>query len=60
LDDDLMKLFGGDRVKMIADSLGATDADDLPIEFGLMSRTIENAQKRIEGRNFAIRKNVLQ
>jgi len=60
LDDDLMKLFGGDRVKMIADSLGATEADDLPIEFGLMSRTIENAQKRIEGRNFAIRKNVLQ
>lgn len=60
LDDDLMKLFGGDRVKTIADAMGATEADDLPIEFGLMSKTIENAQKRIEGRNFSIRKNVLQ
>jgi len=60
LDDDLMKLFGGDKVKMMAEAMGATEADDLPIEFGLMSHTIENAQKRIEGRNFAIRKNVLQ
>ena len=58
LDDDLMRLFGGERINTIMNTLKADE--DMPIEAKMISNTIENAQKRIEGKNFAIRKNVLQ
>ncbi|MEG0784662.1 MAG: SEC-C metal-binding domain-containing protein, partial [Christensenella sp.] len=58
LEDDLMRLFGGERVKLIMDKLSGGD-DDIPLEFGMMTRQIENAQKRIENNNFNLRKNVL-
>lgn len=58
LEDDLMRLFGGDRVRMIMDRLSGGE-DDIPLEFGMMTKQIENAQKRIEGNNFNLRKNVL-
>ena len=58
LDDDLMKIFGGDIITRVYNSLGA--AEDMPIEAKVISRAVENAQKKVEGRNFSIRKNVLQ
>ncbi|MCD5415418.1 MAG: preprotein translocase subunit SecA [Clostridiales bacterium] len=58
LQDDLMRLFGGDRMHGLVDKMGLKD-DDV-IEHGLISKSIENAQKKIEGRNFGIRKHVLQ
>ncbi len=58
LDDDLMRLFGGERITSVMNTLNTPD--DVPIEARMISNTIENAQKRIEGKNFAIRKNVLQ
>ncbi|MCQ2561889.1 MAG: preprotein translocase subunit SecA, partial [Clostridia bacterium] len=58
LDDDLMRLFGGDRIKGIMDRVGMEEG--MPIEAGILSRTIENAQKKVEGRNYGIRKYVLQ
>ena len=58
LEDDLMRLFGGDRIQGIMGRIGMTE--DLPIEAGILSRTIENAQKKVEGRNYGIRRYVLQ
>ena len=58
LDDDLMKIFGGDIITKVYNSLGA--AEDMPIESRAISKAVENAQKKVEGRNFSIRKNVLQ
>ena len=58
LDDDLMKIFGGDMITRVYNTLGT--AEDLPIESKTISRAVENAQKKVEGRNFSIRKNVLQ
>lgn len=58
LDDDLMKIFGGDIVTKVYNTLGADE--DMPIESRLISKVVENAQKKVEGRNFSIRKNVLQ
>ena len=58
LDDDLMRLFGGDRIAPMVERLGLED--NVPIEYSLLSKQIENAQKRVEGRNFDVRKNVLQ
>lgn len=58
LEDELMRLFGGERMKGIVDKLGVEE--DEPIESGMVSRSIENAQKKVEGRNFSIRKYVLQ
>ena len=58
LDDDLMKIFGGDMITRVYNTLGAEE--DLPIESKTISRAVENAQKKVEGRNFSIRKNVLQ
>ena len=58
LEDDLMRIFGGERVQNMMNSLGLED--DVPIEAKLLSNTIENSQKKLEGRNFSIRKNVLQ
>ncbi len=58
LDDDLMRLFGSERIAAIVERLGM--ADDDAIEHKMMSSAIENAQKKIEGRNFDVRKHVLQ
>lgn len=58
LEDELMRLFGGDRMQSMVDTLGMED--DEPIEAGILSKSIENAQKKVEGRNFGIRKSVLQ
>ena len=58
LDDDLMKIFGGDMITRVYNTLGASE--DLPIESRTISKAVENAQKKVEGRNFSIRKNVLQ
>jgi preprotein translocase subunit SecA len=58
LDDELMRLFGSDRVRGMVETLGLEE--DQPIEHGMLSKAIENAQKRVEGRNFGIRKHVLQ
>lgn len=58
LEDDLMRLFGSEKIQSIVQSLGLEE--DQPIEYGLLSRQIEQAQKRIEGNNFNIRKHVLQ
>ncbi len=58
MEDDLMRLFAGDRIYNIMDSLGIDE--NTPIEHSMLTNTIENAQKKLESRNFAIRKNVLQ
>ncbi len=58
LGDDLMRLFGGERVQGIMGSVSKDD--DVPLAFGLLTKQIENAQKKIEYRNFEIRKHVLQ
>ena len=58
LDDDLMKIFGGDAITKVYNTLGADE--DMPITAKLISKTVANAQKKVEGRNFSIRKNVLK
>ncbi len=58
LEDDLMRLFGGERLSAMMDRLKIED--DVPIEAGMVSNSIESAQRRVESRNFGIRKNVLQ
>ncbi len=58
LDDDLMKIFGGDMITNVYNTLGAEE--DMPIESKIISGAVEKAQKRVEGRNFSIRKHVLQ
>ena len=58
LDDDLMKIFGGDAITKVYNTLGADE--DMPIASKMISRAVENAQKKVEGRNFSIRKNVLK
>ena len=58
LDDDLMKIFGGDTITKVYNSLGADE--NMPIDSRIISRAVENAQKKVEGRNFTIRKNVLK
>ena len=58
LDDDLMKIFGGDAITRVYNTLGADE--NMPIQSKLISKAVENAQKKVEGRNFTIRKNVLK
>lgn len=58
LEDDLMRLFGASNIEGIMDKLGMDDTT--PIENKMISRAIENAQKKVEARNFSIRKNVLE
>lgn len=58
LEDDLMRLFGSERIMGIVENLGMDD--EMNIEHPMLSKAIENAQKRVEGRNFDIRKHVLQ
>ena len=57
LEDDLMRLFGGERINAMMDTLRIDE--DTPIENRMLSSVIESAQRRVEGRNFSIRKNVL-
>ncbi|MBU2213400.1 SEC-C domain-containing protein, partial [Patescibacteria group bacterium] len=56
--DDLMRLFGGDRLKSMMERLKVPD--DIPLENKIVSRSIESAQKKVEGRNFDIRRHVVQ
>ena len=58
LEDDLMRLFGSSNIEGIMDRLGMDDS--VPIENKMISKGIENAQKKVEARNFGIRKNVLE
>ncbi|HED24391.1 MAG TPA: preprotein translocase subunit SecA [Firmicutes bacterium] len=57
LEDDLMRLFGGDNIASLMDRFGIDE--DVPIDHPLVSRAIENAQKKVESRNFEIRRNLL-
>ena len=57
LDDDLMRLFGGEKIQMVMATMGMSDD---PLESGLLTKTIENSQKKVEGKNYGIRKYVLQ
>ncbi|MDR3242686.1 MAG: preprotein translocase subunit SecA, partial [Clostridiales Family XIII bacterium] len=58
MEDELMRLFGGERMRRVVERLGVGEDD--PIEAGLLTRSIENSQKKVEGRNFSTRKYVLQ
>ncbi len=58
LEDDLMRLFGGDRLQAWMSRLNVEE--DVPLEANMLTKSIESAQRKIEGKNFAIRKNVLQ
>ena len=58
LEDDLMRLFGGERMDAMVGRLGMDDQS--PLEAGLLTKQIENAQKRVESRNYDVRKHVLQ
>ena len=58
LEDDVMRLFGSERIAPMIEKLGMTE--DQPLEAGMLTKQIEGAQKRIEGRNYSIRKSVLQ
>ena len=58
LEDDLMRLFGGDRVYSVMEALKVDE--NMPLETKILSSSIENAQARVEARNFSIRENILQ
>ncbi|MEW9078770.1 preprotein translocase subunit SecA [Terrisporobacter glycolicus] len=58
LDDELMRLFGSERIQGVVEKIGLED--DMPVEHKMLTKSIENAQKKVEGRNFGIRKHVLQ
>jgi preprotein translocase subunit SecA len=58
LEDDLLRIFGGERISPIMEKLGMEEGE--PIEHGLINRAVENAQKKVEAHNFDIRKHLLQ
>jgi len=58
MEDDLMRVFGGDRLKGLMEKLGLPD--DQPIEHSLISKSIESAQRRVEGHNFDLRKHLVE
>ena len=58
LDDELMKIFGGDAITKVYNTLGADE--NMPIDSRIISNAVENPQKKVESRNFSIRKNVLK
>ncbi len=58
LEDDLMRIFGSERIAKVMDTLGIEEGE--PIEHGMISKAIENAQRRVEGHNFDIRKQLLE
>lgn len=57
-EDDLMRLFGGERMQLMMGRLA--DDENMPIESKMISKTVESSQKKVEGKNFGIRKNTLQ
>ena len=58
LEDNLMRLFGSDKLRKVVDTLGMED--DEPIEHAILSKSIENAQKKVEGNNFSMRKHLIE
>jgi preprotein translocase subunit SecA len=58
LEDDLLRVFGGERISSVMERLGMEDGE--PIEHKMISRAIENAQRKVEGQNFDIRKHLLE
>jgi len=58
LEDELMRLFGSEKTMKLVDAMGMSEDD--PIEAGMLTKAIENAQKKVEGNNFAIRKHLLE
>ncbi len=58
LEDDLMRIFGSEKIKAMMESMGIPE--DMPIENGMISKSIESAQKRVEGHNFDIRKHLVE
>src|SRR6185503_843586 len=58
LDDDLLRIFGTDKMMAFMEKMGMQDEE--PIEHRMITRSIENAQKKVEGHNFNIRKNLLE
>ncbi|MBQ9954450.1 MAG: SEC-C domain-containing protein, partial [Eggerthellaceae bacterium] len=61
LEDDLMRLFGGSKMESVARMMEKTEVpDDMPIQAGMVSKSIESAQRQVEGMHFGIRKNVLE
>ncbi|OPL15641.1 MAG: preprotein translocase subunit SecA [delta proteobacterium MLS_D] len=58
LEDDLLRIFGAERISSLMDRIGVEEGE--PIEHGLISKAIENAQRRVEGQNFDIRKHLLE
>ena len=58
LEDDLMRLFGSEKTMKLVDAMGMDE--DEPIEAGMLTKAIENAQKKVEGNNFAVRKHLLE
>ena len=58
LDDNLMKIFGGNKVTAVYNALKVDES--MPIEVRILTKAVENAQRKVEGRNFSIRKNVLK
>ena len=58
LDDDLMRRFGGDKIRSVMDWAGADD--DVPIDNGMINKTIENAQVKVEGHHFDLRKHLVE
>src|SRR3954467_12438310 len=61
-EDDVIRLFAGDRIYRILDRLGPVDeeGEEMPLEAGMLTKTVENAQKKVEEQNFLIRKRVLE
>ncbi|HET8815385.1 MAG TPA: preprotein translocase subunit SecA [Solirubrobacterales bacterium] len=61
-EDDVIRLFAGDRIYKILDKLGPVDEQggEVPLEAGMLTKTVENAQKKVEEQNFLIRKRVLE
>ena len=57
LEDDLMRLFGGEKVQAVMESLNIEE--DMPIENAILTKTIESSQRKVEGRNYSVRKSVL-
>jgi preprotein translocase subunit SecA len=57
MEDDLLRLFGSDKMMKVVDTLGMPE--DEPIQHGMLSKAIENAQKKVEGNNFSVRKQLL-
>ena len=60
LEDDLMRLFGGDRMDKVSAMMASADMEDVPIQHKIISKSVEGAQRKVENINFSMRKNVLE